>query len=227
MLLGLFKFLWLITRTPPLGLNHVLLKAVKIVWLVTLVELWWQILSFILQRLSLVIKELQGLDVECDCLVIILFSKLSWTHSLRHFLFEIHHCRMLSQESWFLFGVILNQLNIWLELGHLKANFLPCFDQDNELIVDKDNIWRDLDALNLKVAGNIWVTYTLNTALDWFHLLFYAETVDVSLLEILSWEHIILGTEHVFLDLVESKLVAAVQEHSLGLLVPHLVELIV
>jgi hypothetical protein len=58
-------------------------------------------------------------------------------------------------------------------------------------------------------------------------LLLNAETVDMSLLEILSGEHIVLGTEHVLLDLVESKLVAAVQEHSLGLLVPHLVELIV
>ena len=49
----------------------------------------------------------------------------------------------------------------------------------------------------------------------------------MSLLEILSGEHIVLGTEHVLLDLVESELVATVQEHSLGLLVPHLVELIV
>ena len=49
----------------------------------------------------------------------------------------------------------------------------------------------------------------------------------MSLLEIPSGEHVVLSTEHVFLNLVESKLVAAVKEHPLSLLVPHLVELIV
>ena len=47
------------------------------------------------------------------------------------------------------------------------------------------------------------------------------------LLEVFSRERIVLGTEHVLLDLVQSKLVAAVQEHPLRLLVPHLVKLVV
>ena len=49
----------------------------------------------------------------------------------------------------------------------------------------------------------------------------------MSLLEVLPGEVIVLGTDHILLDLVERKLVAAVQEHTLGLLVTHLVELIV
>ena len=49
----------------------------------------------------------------------------------------------------------------------------------------------------------------------------------MSLLKVLSREHVVLSTEHVLFDLVQSKFVAAVQENPLGLLVTHLVELIV
>jgi hypothetical protein len=87
---------------------------------------------------------------------------------LNGFTVHLYGGTLLQDTSPFVLALVIDKFFHLLDFILIDTHFLPSFHQDYQLVVDKDDIWLDLDVLDLEDAVDVDVMHRLRNVVPCF-----------------------------------------------------------